>query len=174
MSLLEYFPEKGYIHPDYVTTYNKDILIIWFYANDPTHSERTKRLTLKHYAAIQKASYVRKDLTYIQLTIKPQELRHYVLFINNLINDINHNLQKILSSGIKLNKHEKNKQMLEVLTERYPYLTEAQLEDGYELATFLETLKGAITYEEEYLDDLYAKFIKVPEPIKEEFLNQVI
>lgn len=174
MSLLEYYPDKRYIHSDYITSYNKDLLIIWFYANDPTHSDPIKRLTLKHFAAIQKASYVRIDLTYIQLTINLKRLQNYVLFINNLINDINHYLSKILLNGMSLNEREKNKQMLAALKEEYPDLTEAQLEDGYELASFLETLKGAIIYEEEYLDNLYAKFMKVPEPIKNEFLNQII
>lgn len=174
MSLLEYYPDNGYIYPDYITSYNKDLLIVWFYANDPTHSDPIKRLTLKHLAAIQKAGYVRIDLTYIQLTINLKKLQNYVLFINNLINDINHHLSEILLSGMNLNECETNKQMLAALKEVYPDLTELQLEEGYELASFLETLKGAIIYEEEYLDNLYAKFIKVPEPIKDEFLNQII
>lgn len=157
-------PNSNFVNFEYVTSFNKDILVIWFYANEPQNPEPRKRLTMRHLAAIRKAEKVAEDRQeYIGLKLTPEELTIQAVYLTALIHQINFCLQEFSNSGIKFTDDTRNQYVLAGLKPKFPEVVEKQLEEGYELAKFLDLLKRGINYETEYLNMLNERFEKVPE-----------
>lgn len=170
MSLLEYVKGKGFVNPEYVTTLNKDCLLILNYANDPTNIKPQKKLSYAHNAAIKKAYIVSTDpLKYADLKIDIQKLEDHTLSLMDFINNLNYHLQKIKSDGLVYDDAQKNLCMMTALKKDFPNLMEDSLIEGYELSEYLETLKRGVIYEGICLDDLLKRYREVPENIKKEF-----
>lgn len=164
-------PYSNFVNSEYVTSFNKDILVIWFYANEPQNPELRKRLTMRHLAAIRKAEKVAEDhQKYVGLKITPEELTEQAVYLTALIHQINFCLQAFSDSGIKSTDDTRNKYVLAGLNQKFPEVVEKQLEEGYELVKFLDLLKRGINYETEYLNMLKEKFEKVPDIIRGQFL----
>lgn len=157
---------SNFVNSEYVTSFNKDILAIWLYANEPENPELRKRLTMRHFAAIRKAEKGAGDRQ-----ITPEELTVQAVYLTTLIDQINFCLQAFSDSGIKSTDHDiKNKYVLAGLKQKFPEVMEKQLEEGYELVKFLDLLKRGISYETEYLNMLKERFEKVPDIIRGQFL----
>lgn len=167
---MEGVPTKpNFVNLEYVTSTKKDILFVWFYANEPENVDLGKRMTMLHLAAIIKSEKVLEDREkYVNLRINPDNLVEQAIYLNGFINELNIHLEEYSHYGMKASEAHggKNKWMLRALKKNYPEIKEDyQLEEGYELANFLDLLKRGINYEAQYLSLLQQKFASVPEPI---------
>lgn len=170
MSHLHFQLGWGYVNPKYIMTPDKNLLIIWYYAKDPKHSEPRKHLTLKHLGAINKTQLMKEKERSLNLKIHPENLEDRALFLVDLIKCINYHLEEIKTCGLRLlDDSHRNRLVLRGIQRKYPDLKKEQLEEGFKLIEFLETLKGGIYYEKDYLDKLLEKFKDVPDDIKKEY-----
>lgn len=160
-------------HPDYITSEDKDILIIGLYANDPSNPIPRKQLTFKHLAAIKKASLIKENFPKDDIKIgNPQDYERRVSILVYFIDNLNHYDRKYtrLVLGIKEYSTEMRKQyVLDCLREIVPSTTKTQVDMGYLLANFLETLKGGLILERDYLERLKDQYQIVPDDIKKDF-----
>lgn len=164
---------SGYSNPEYFANEEKDILLVWYYANEPSNQRPIKQLTFKHLAAIRRAQLIKENpKEYEKLKISPEDFEKKALILNDLIQHINYYDQEYWESisGMKINGNEKRVEyILNSLKEKFPGITESHLVEGYRLGRFLEILKGGLIYEEGYLERLKDKFAMVPDNIKQEF-----
>lgn len=162
-----------YEHPEYFPSEEKDILIIALYANDASNPLPRKQLTFKHLAAIKKASLIKENILKDDIKIgNPQEYEKKVSILIHFIDNLNHYDRKYttLTFGIKEYSNEKRKQyVLDHLGEKFPGTKTKHMDMGYLLANFLETLKGGLILEQDYLERLKGQFQIVPDDIKKEF-----
>lgn len=170
MPILELISGVRFINIEYIRTFNKDLLLIHFYANKPTDVDPKYNITYEHYSAIIKFNMMEEDqIKYMHTKLNPQVLDGHVLSLISLVDQINHHLGILKSSGLKYDDHQKNTYMLEALKESIPNITEEELLEGYQLSIYLEMLKGGIIYEKTSLDDLLQRYRNVPENIRQEF-----
>lgn len=160
-------------HPEYSPYEEKDVLIVWYYANQPDNPIPKRRLTFKHLAAIKKASLSKENLQNDAIKIgNPQEYEKIALNLIGFIDQIKFYDGEFtrLTFGMNEYSNEKRKKyVLDGLKLKFPRATIYLMDKGYELASFLETLKRGFTLEEEYLESLKFQFQIVPDDIKKEF-----
>lgn len=161
----------NWVIPEFGTSHNKDILVVWFSANEPENTNPEKRLTMVHLAAIIKSDKLLEDsLRYQDLKINPDQLVDHACWLNGLINQLNYILQDASDCGLNFEAlGGKNKWILMILKETYPEVNENKLKEGYELVEFLDLLKGGVNYESQYLSILKEKLAKVSDAIKKEY-----
>lgn len=171
MPELHFVPEMGYKHPEYLASENKDILVIWLYANDPNNPEPRKKLTFKHYAAIKKAELLHVGpITYANLKIDSQEFEERAIQINKEIKCLNHYHNEIINCGWKVNNdRQRNGTVLQHVKQHFPDFTLSDLDERYKLSEFLELLERGVMYEQQYLESLSLAFEKIADFIKQEF-----
>lgn len=173
MSASKLISESHFWHPEYSACEEKDVLIVWYYANDPYNLLPRKQLTFKHLAAIKKARLVKENHQNDDVKINPQDYEKGVLKLIDLIQHVNYYDQEYskLAFGMKIigNEKQRKEYVLDTLKEQYPSATINHLNNGYRLTGFLETLKGGLILEEQYLERLRDQFQIVPDYIKEEF-----
>lgn len=160
-------------HPEYTPCEEKDMLLVWYYANDPYDQLPRKQLTFKHLAAIKKASLVKENHQNDDIKINPQDLEKELLKLIDFLQHVNYYDQEYskLVFGMKIigNEKQRTEYVLDTLRENYPSVTINHLNNGYGLVRFLETLKGGLILEEQYLERLKDQFQLVPDYIREEF-----
>lgn len=171
MSELVYFPRVGWINSEYITSENKDILLIWLYANDPNNLDPRKKFTFQHYAVIKKAELINMDQSkYANQKINFQEFENRAIKIYNQIKYINHYHHEITHCGWKVNNDQwRDTTMLEQVRKHFSDFQLSDLEEGYKLSEFLKVLERGITYEREYLDSLILLFKNTSDSIKKEY-----
>lgn len=178
MSASKLIPGSQLWHRDYTQCEEKDMLIVWYYANDPHDQLPRKQLTFKHLAAIKKASLIQENHQNDDVKINPQDFEKDVLKLIDLIQHVNYYDREYskLVFGMKIigNEKQRKEYVLDSLKEIHPSATINHLNNGYSLASFLETLKGGLILEEQYLERLKDQFQLVPDYIREEFELQLL
>lgn len=168
---MEGLPTKpGWVNPEFVTTHDKDILLISLYANEPENANPRKRLTMLHLAAIIHSERLLEDPEmYRDIKVNPDKLMVHAAYLNDFINKLKIALKERLDSGINYGLIEVNKWILKDLEKTCPEIDEDKLEEGYELIKFLDLLKRGINYETQYLTMLEEKFAKVSDAMKKAY-----
>lgn len=165
-------------HPEYIPYQEKDILIVWYYANQPDNPIPKRRLTFKHLAAIRKASFSKEYFQKIDMKIG--NLQDYEKMVLNLINFIEHvnfydgEFSKLTLGMNEYSNEKRKKYVLDRLKLKFPRATVNLMDKGYELSSFLETLQKGFNLEEEYLRSLENQYEIVPDDIKKEFDLQAL
>lgn len=160
----------GWVNPEFVTTYDKDILLISLYANEPENVVPRKRLTMLHLAAIIHSERLLEDPEiYRDLKVNPDKLMIHAAYLNDFINKLKMALKKRYDSGINYKLVGVDKWILKDLEKTCPEINEDRLEEGYELIKFLDLLKGGINYETQYLTMLEEKFANVSDVMKKQY-----
>lgn len=160
-------------HPENLVNEEKNILVIYFYANNPSDPLPRNQITFKHLAAIKKAKIVNENPENYDIKILPQYFEEKASYLIDLIQNVNyydHEYSRV-SFGMKVDGHKKRVEyVMGGLKEKYgTMITEFDMNEGYKLGRFLETLKGGIVLEMQYLERLKAQFQILPDKIKQEF-----
>lgn len=172
---MEELARNPFLNSEYTTTLNKDVLAIYFWANNPNSLDANHRLTMVHLAAITKHKKCLEDPEkYKDLIIDPKFLTTKALYLNAFIEDINICLRRLNTSALRVENYSGGKfgWMLNVMKDNYPSINENQLEEGYELSEFLELLKRGIFFENSYLTGLKIRFDLVPSDIKIQLIDE--
>lgn len=172
---MEELATNQFLHSEYITTLNKDILAIYLWANNPQDLDAKRRLTMTHLAVIIKyQQYLEDSEKNKNLIIDPKYLTSKALNLIGFIDDINFWLEKLDTSPFRIENYNGGKigWMLKAMKPKYPNIDEKQLEEGYELNKFRDLLHRGIHFEESYLTGLKIRFDLVPFYIKIEFLDK--
>lgn len=172
---MEELARNPFLHSEYTTTLNKDVLAIYLWANDPRSRDAQHRLTMVHLAAITKHKKCLEDPEkYKDLIIDPKFLTTKALHLNAFIEEINFCLRRLNTSALRVENNSGGKfgWMLNAMKDSYPSINENQLKEGYELNEFLELLKRGIFFENSYLTGLRIRFNSVPSDIKLQFIDE--
>lgn len=166
---MEELARNPFLHSEYTTTLNKDVLAIYFWANNPNGLDANQRLTMVHLAAIIKHKKCLEDPEkYKDLIIDPKLLTTKALYLNAFIEELNICLGRLHTSALRVENNSGGRigWILNVMKDNYPSINKNQIEEGYELGEFLELLKNGIYFENSYLTGLKIRFDMVPSDLK--------
>lgn len=172
---MEELAKNPFLHSEYTTTLNKDILAIYFWANNPNSLDANQRLTMVHLTAIIKhQNHLEDPEKYKDLIIDPKFLTTKALNLIAFIEEIDICLEKLNTSALRVENNSGGKSgwMLNAMKDNYPSINENQLEEGYELSKFLDLLKRGIFFENSYLTGIRIRFDLVPSDIKIQFIDE--
>lgn len=157
-------------HPEYLISFNKDILAVFLGGNEKENSQSWKRLTMPHLAAIIRSEIYLAYPEKYKSFLNPDNLTRQALYLIDFINQLTTVLERLSTCGLKIETdRDKNRLVLDNMKDKYPEVNESQLEEGYKLAKFVDLLKRGINFETEYLMNMKERFDSVSFDIKVEY-----